>query len=121
MTDIDFDELDRAVNSLMSKQQEKNSVDAEVKHEVETPSVEEKKTIETSTVGSSLAPPVTPFAPALDAPSPSSTTSAPSIESKAEQQSPQDSLVEKPEIINGEKFHFPDEINAEVAKNSRAD
>ena len=29
MTDIDFDELDRAVNSLMSKQQEKNSVDAE--------------------------------------------------------------------------------------------
>ena len=100
MTDIDFDELDRAVNSLMSKQQEKNSVDAEVKHDVETPSVEEKKTIETSTVGSSFAPPVTPFAPALDAPSPSSTTSAPSIESKAEQQSPQDSLVEKPEIIS---------------------
>jgi hypothetical protein len=100
MTDIDFDELDRAVNSLMSKQQEKNSVDAEVKHEVETPSVEEKKTIETSTVGSSFAPPVTPFAPALDAPSPSSTTSASSVESKAEQQSPQDSLVEKPEIIS---------------------
>ena len=100
MTDIDFDELDRAVNSLMSKQQEKNSVDAEVKHDVETPSMEEKKTIETSTVGSSFAPPVTPFAPALDAPSPSSTTSAPSIESKAEQQSPQDSLVEKPEIIS---------------------
>ena len=100
MTDIDFDELDRAVNSLMSKQQEKNSVDAEVKHEVETPSVEEKKTIETSTVGSSFAPPVTPFAPALDAPSPSSTTSASSVESKAELQSPQDSLVEKPEIIS---------------------
>ena len=100
MTDIDFDELDRAVNSLMSKQQEKNSVDAEVKHEVETPSVEEKKTIETSTVGSSFAPPVTPFAPALDAPSPSSTTSASSVESKVEQQSPQDSLVEKPEIIS---------------------
>ena len=100
MTDIDFDELDRAVNSLMSKQQEKNSVDAEVKHDVETPSVEEKKTIETSTVGSSFAPPVTPFAPALDAPSPSSTTSASSVESKAEQQSPQDSLVEKPEIIS---------------------
>ena len=99
MTDIDFDELDRAVNSLMSKQQEKNSVDAEVKHDVETPSVEEKKTIETSTVGSSFAPPVTPFAPALDAPSPSSITSASSVESKAEQQSPQDSLVEKPEII----------------------
>jgi hypothetical protein len=100
MTDIDFDELDRAVNSLMSKQQEKNSVDAEVKHEVETPSVEEKKTIETSTVGSSFAPPVTPFAPALDAPSPSSTTSASSVESKAELQAPQDSLVEKPEIIS---------------------
>lgn len=100
MTDIDFDELDRAVNSLMSKQQEKNSVDAEVKHEVETPSVEEKKTIETSTVGSSFAPPVTPFAPALDAPSPNSTTSASSVESKAELQAPQDSLVEKPEIIS---------------------
>ena len=100
MTDIDFDELDRAVNSLMSKQQEKNSVDAEVKHEVETPSVEEKKTIETSTVGSSFAPPVTPFAPALDAPSSSSTASAPSVESKAELQAPQDSLVEKPEIIS---------------------
>ena len=100
MTDIDFDELDRAVNSLMSKQQEKNSVDAEVKHEVETPSVEEKKTIETSTVGSSFAPPVTPFAPALDAPSPSSTASAPSVESKAELQAPQDSLVEKPDIIS---------------------
>lgn len=100
MTDIDFDELDRAVNSLMSKQQEKNSVDAEVKHDVETPSIEEKKTIETSTVGSSFAPPVTPFAPALDAPSPSSTTSASSVESKVEQQSPQDSLVEKPEIIS---------------------
>lgn len=100
MTDIDFDELDRAVNSLMSKQQEKNSVDAEVKHDVETPSMEEKKTIETSTVGSSFAPPVTPFAPALDAPSPSSTTSASSVESKAELQAPQDSLVEKPEIIS---------------------
>ncbi len=100
MTDIDFDELDRAVNSLMSKQQEKNSVDAEVKHDVETPSMEEKKTIETSTLGSSFAPPVTPFAPALDAPSPSPTTSAPSVESKAELQAPQDSLVEKPDIIS---------------------
>lgn len=100
MTDIDFDELDRAVNSLMSKQQEKNSVNAELKYEVETPSVEEKKTIETSTVGSSFAPPVTPFAPALDAPSPSSTTLAPSVEPKAEQSSPQDNLVEKPEIIS---------------------
>ena len=100
MTDIDFDELDRAVNSLMSKQQEKNSVDAEVKHDVETPSMEEKKTIETSTVGSSFAPPVTPFAPALDAPSSNSTASAPSVESKAELQAPQDSLVEKPEIIS---------------------
>ena len=100
MTDIDFDELDRAVNSLMSKQQEKNSVDAEVKHDVETPSMEEKKTIETSTVGSSFAPPVTPFAPALDAPSPSPTTSAPSVEPKTEQSSPQDNLVEKPDIIS---------------------
>ena len=100
MTDIDFDELDRAVNSLMSKQQEKNSVNAEVKHDVETPSVEEKKTIETSTVGSSFAPPVTPFAPALDAPYPSSTASAPSVESKVELQAPQDSLVEKPDIIS---------------------
>ena len=100
MTDIDFDELDRAVNSLMSKQQEKNSVDAEVKHEVETPSVEEKKTIETSTVGSSFAPPVTPFAPALDAPSSNSNSLVPSAEPKTEQNSPQDSLVEKPEIIS---------------------
>ena len=100
MTDIDFDELDRAVNSLMSKQQEKNSVNAELKHETEASSVEEKKTIEASAVGSSFAPPVTPFAPALDAPSPSSITSASSVESKAEQQSPQDSLVEKPEIIS---------------------
>ena len=100
MTDIDFDELDRAVNSLMSKQQEKNSVDTEVKHDVDAPSVEENKTIETSTVGSSFAPPVTPFAPALDSPSSNSTTSASSVESKAEQQSSQDSLVEKPEIIS---------------------
>ena len=100
MTDIDFDELDRAVNSLMSKQQEKNSVDAEVKHDVETPSVEGKKTIETSTVGSSFAPPVTPFAPALDAPSSNSNSLVSSAEPKSEQQSPQDSLVEKPEIIS---------------------
>jgi|GEM_PF-315514 hypothetical protein len=100
MTDIDFDELDRAVNSLMSKQQEKNSVDAEVKHDVETPSVEEKKTIETSTVGSSFAPPVTPFAPALDSPSSNSNSLVSSAEPKSEQQSPQDSLVEKPEIIS---------------------
>ena len=100
MTDIDFDELDRAVNSLMSKQQEKNSADTEVKNDVEAPSVEEKKTIEASAAGSSFAPPVTPFAPALDAPSPSSTTSASSVESKAKQQSPQDSLVEKPDIIS---------------------
>ena len=100
MTDIDFDELDRAVNSLMSKQQEKNSVDAEVKHDVETSSMEEKKTIETSTVGSSFAPPVTPFAPALDAPSSNSNSLVSSAEPKSEQQSPQDSLVEKPEIIS---------------------
>ena len=100
MTDIDFDELDRAVNSLMSKQQEKNLVDAEVKHEVETPSLEEKKTIETSAVGSSFAPPVTPFAPALDAPSSNSNSLVPSAEPKTEQNSPQDSLVEKPEIIS---------------------
>jgi len=100
MTDIDFDELDRAVNSLMSKQQEKNSVDAEIKHDVDTPSVEENKTIETSTVGSSFAPPVTPFAPALDSPSSNSNSLVSSAEPKSEQQSPQDSLVEKPEIIS---------------------
>ena len=100
MTDIDFDELDRAVNSLMSKQQEKNSLDAEVKHDVETSSMDEKKTIETSTVGSSFAPPVTPFAPALDAPSSNSNSLVSSAEPKSEQQSPQDSLVEKPEIIS---------------------
>ncbi len=100
MTDIDFDELDRAVNSLMSKQQEKNSVDAEIKHDVDAPSVEENKTIETSTVGSSFAPPVTPFAPALDSPSSNSNSLVSSAEPKSEQQSPQDSLVEKPEIIS---------------------
>lgn len=100
MTDIDFDELDRAVNSLMSKQQEKNSANTEVKHEVETPSVEEKKTIEASAVGSSFAPPVTPFAPALDSPSSNSNSLVSSANPKAEQQSPQDSLVEKPEIIS---------------------
>ena len=100
MTDIDFDELDRAVNSLMSKQQEKNSADTEVKHEAETPSVEEKKTIEASAVGSSFAPPVTPFAPALDSPSSNSNSLVSSAEPKTEQSSPRDSLVEKPEIIS---------------------
>ena len=100
MTDIDFDELDRAVNSLMSKQQEKNSADTEVKHEAETPSVEEKKTIEASAVGSSFAPPVTPFAPALDSPSSNSNSLVSSAEPQAEQQPPRDSLVEKPEIIS---------------------
>ena len=79
MTDIDFDELDRAVSSLMDKQREKeapvvaNENNSEVSASV---SVEEKPVSENS-IGTSFAPPITPFAPSSVASTPLSSISQP--------------------------------------------
>ena len=60
MTDIDFDELDRAVSSLMNKQQEKeSSIASEV--DKESSVFAEDKSAKESVVNDSFAPPVTPF------------------------------------------------------------
>ena len=77
MTDIDFDELDRAVSSLMDKQREKEApvVANENNSEVSAP-VEEKPVSENS-IGTSFAPPVTPFTPSSVASTPLSSISRP--------------------------------------------
>ena len=63
MTDIDFDELDRAVSSLMDKQREKEApvVANENNNEVSTSAPVEGKSVSESSIGTSFAPPVTPF------------------------------------------------------------
>ena len=65
MTDIDFDELDRAVSSLMDKQREKEApvVANENNSEVSTSAPVEEKPVSENSIGTSFAPPVTPFAP----------------------------------------------------------
>ena len=65
MTDIDFDELDRAVSSLMDKQREKEApaVVNENNSEVSASAPVEEKSAPESSIGTSFAPPVTPFTP----------------------------------------------------------
>ena len=65
MTDIDFDELDRAVSSLMDKQREKEAPAAanENNSEVSASALVEEKPVPENSIGTSFAPPVTPFTP----------------------------------------------------------
>ena len=77
MTDIDFDELDRAVSSLMDKQREKEApvVANENNSEVSVPVPVEEKSAPENSIGTSFAPPVTPFTPSSIASAPLSSTS----------------------------------------------
>ena len=65
MTDIDFDELDRAVSSLMDKQREKEApvVANENNSKVSASVPVEEKPMSENSAGTSFAPPVTPFTP----------------------------------------------------------
>ena len=65
MTDIDFDELDRAVSSLMDKQREKEApvVANENNSEVSASVPVGEKPVSENSIGTSFAPPVTPFTP----------------------------------------------------------
>jgi len=77
MTDIDFDELDRAVSSLMDKQREKEApaVVNENNSEVSVSAPVEEKPASENSIGTSFAPPVTPFTPSSVASTPLSSTS----------------------------------------------
>ena len=79
MTDIDFDELDRAVSSLMDKQREKESpvVANENNSEVSASAPVEEKSAPENAIGTSFAPPVTPFTPSSAASTPLSSISQP--------------------------------------------
>ena len=79
MTDIDFDELDRAVSSLMDKQREKEApaVVNENNSEVSVSAPVEEKPVPENSIGTSFAPPVTPFTPSSAASAPLSSASQP--------------------------------------------
>jgi len=79
MTDIDFDELDRAVSSLMDKQREKEApaVANENNSEVSMSAPVEEKPVPENSIGTSFAPPVTPFTPSPVASTPLSSISQP--------------------------------------------
>ena len=79
MTDIDFDELDRAVSSLMDKQREKEApaVANENNSEVSVSAPVEEKPVSEDSIGTSFAPPVTPFTPSSVASTPLSSISQP--------------------------------------------
>ena len=79
MTDIDFDELDRAVSSLMDKQREKEApaVVNENNSEVSVSAPVEEKPVPENSIGTSFAPPVTPFTPSSAASAPLSSISQP--------------------------------------------
>ena len=79
MTDIDFDELDRAVSSLMDKQREKEAPAAanENNSEVSAPVPVEEKPVSGNSISTSFAPPVTPFTPSSVASTPLSSISQP--------------------------------------------
>ena len=79
MTDIDFDELDRAVSSLMDKQREKEApaVANENNSEVSASVLAEEKSAPESPIDTSFAPPVTPFTPSSVASVPLSSISQP--------------------------------------------
>ena len=78
MTDIDFDELDRAVNSLMNKQQEAKA-SAEAKTETEPDVLTSAQPVQpdppVSVANTSFTPPVTPV-PAVPAATPAPTPAA---------------------------------------------
>ena len=79
MTDIDFDELDRAVSSLMDKQREKEApaVANENNSEVSASVLAEEKSAPESPIDTSFAPPATPFTPSSVASAPLSSISQP--------------------------------------------
>lgn len=79
MTDIDFDELDRAVSSLMDKQREKEApvVANENNSEVSVSAPVEEKSAPENSIDTSFAPPVTPFTPSSVASTPLSSISQP--------------------------------------------
>ena len=79
MTDIDFDELDRAVSSLMDKQREKEApaVVNENNSEVSASAPVEGKPVSGNSISTSFAPPVTPFTPSSVASTPLSSISQP--------------------------------------------
>ena len=79
MTDIDFDELDRAVSSLMDKQREKEAPVAvnENNSEVSASAPVEEKSAPENSISTSFAPPVTPFTPPSVASAPLSSISQP--------------------------------------------
>ena len=79
MTDIDFDELDRAVSSLMDKQREKEApvVANENNSEVSVSAPVEEKPVPGNSISASFAPPVTPFTPSSVASTPLSSISQP--------------------------------------------
>ena len=81
MTDIDFDELDRAVSSLMDKQREKEApvVVHENNSEASMSAPVEEKSVPESSIGTSFAPPVTPFTPSSVASAPLSSISQPEV------------------------------------------
>ena len=79
MTDIDFDELDRAVSSLMDKQREKEApaVVNENNSEVSASAPVKEKSAPENSISTSFAPPVTPFTPSSVASTPLSSISQP--------------------------------------------
>ena len=93
MTDIDFDELDRAVSSLMDKQREKEApvVANENNSEVSMPASVEEKPASENSIGTSFAPPVTPFTPSSAVSTPLSSISQP----EAKKDSSSDNTIPK--------------------------
>ena len=93
MTDIDFDELDRAVSSLMDKQREKEApaVVNENNSEVSVSAPVEEKPASENSIGTSFAPPVTPFTPSSVASTPLSSIS----QSEAKKDSSNDDATPK--------------------------
>ena len=79
MTDIDFDELDRAVSSLMDKQREKEApaVANENNSEISASVPVGEKPVSENSIGTSFAPPVTPFTSSSVASAPLSSISQP--------------------------------------------
>ena len=93
MTDIDFDELDRAVSSLMDKQREKEApvVANENNSEVSASAPVEEKPVSGNSISTSFAPPVTPFTPSSVASTPLSSISQP----EAKKDSSNDNTISK--------------------------
>ena len=93
MTDIDFDELDRAVSSLMDKQREKEApvVANENNSEVSASAPVEEKPVSGNSISTSFVPPVTPFTPSSVASTPLSSISQP----EAKKDSSNDNTISK--------------------------